>query len=112
MSHKVAKHFRRNRENTVRTYKPTSTVSFEPNIGLESHVQREMALFLTLRDAAGDAFVTAMLPPGGRDDREFQIIVVGERNSNPYPEHQTAIEALGAHFGFTLDHARCYPYRK
>ena len=111
MSHKVAKHFRRDRENAVSTYRPTSTVSFEQNIGLESHVQREMPLFLTLRDAAGGAFVTAMLPPGGRNDREFKIIIVGERNSDPYPEYQTAIGALVAHFGFTLDHACCYPYR-
>ena len=112
MHHVVAKHFRRERENAVRTYKPTSTVSFERNIGLEAHIGRNMPLFLTLRDAEGGGLVTAMLPPGGQDDPAFKIIIVGESNTDPYPAHQTAIEALGTHFGFALDRTRCYPYRR
>ena len=77
--HAVAKHFRRDREQSVRTYTPTSTVNFEQNIGLEPHVQREMPHFLTLRDADGGGQVTAVLPPGGRDDPAFKILIVGKK---------------------------------
>lgn len=112
MNHAVAKHFRRERENAVGTYKPTSTVYFEQNISLEPHIQQEMQLFLTLRDAEGGGLVTAMLPPGGRDDSTFRIIMVGKGNRDPYPAHEAAIEALGAHFGLTLDRVRCYPYHR
>jgi hypothetical protein len=31
----------------------------------------------------GNGLATAMLPPGGRDDPGFKIIVVGKRNSDP-----------------------------
>lgn len=112
MDHAVAKHFRREREIAVRNYKPTSTVNIEQNIGLEAHIQHEMPLFLTLRDAEGGGLVTAMLPPGGRDDPAFRIIIVGKANSDPYPEHEAAIHALGAHFGLKLERVRCYPYRR
>jgi len=110
MDHAVAKYFQRERENSVRSYKPTSRTYVERNIGLQAHIQREMPLFLTLRDAEGGGLVTAMLPPGGRDDPAFRIIIVGKGNSDPYPEHGAAIDALGAHFGLTLQRARCYPY--
>jgi len=112
MDHAVAKYFRREQENAVRSYKPTSTMYIEQNIGLQAHIQQEMPLFLTLRDAEGGGLVTAMLPPGGRDDPAFRIIIVGKANSDPYPEHEAAIEALGAHFGLTLDRARCFPYAR
>lgn len=112
MDHAVAKHFRRERENAVRGYKPPSTVNFEQNIGLRAHIQREMPLFLTLRDAEGGGLVTAMLPPGGGNDLAFRIIIVGKGNSNPYPEHEAAIHALGAHFSLTLERVRCYPCRR
>lgn len=112
MEHAVARYFRRERENAQRTYRPTSTRHFEQNIGLAAHIQREMPIFLTLRDARGDALVTAMLPPGGRDDPGFRIIIVGKANADPYPEHEAAIRALGAHFGLTLDRERCYPYHR
>lgn len=112
MDHAVAKHFLRAEESAARSYKPASTVSFEQNIGLKQHILREMPLFLTLRDAAGDVLATAMLPPGGRDDPAFRIIIVGKGNGDPYPDHETAIRALGAHFALTLDHASCYPYSR
>ena len=112
MDHAVAKHFRRETEKAVRSYKPTSTVQFEQNIGLQAHIQREMPLFLTLRNAEGDGLATAMLPPDGQDSPAFKTIIVGKGNSDPYPEHEAAIEALGAHFGFILDRARCYPYQR
>jgi hypothetical protein len=110
MDHAVAKYFIRERENAIRSYRPSSTTYIEQNIGLQSHIQREMPLFLTLRNAGGDALVTAMLPPTGRNHRQFKIIIVGKGNGDPYPEHEGAIRALGAHFGLMLDRARCYPY--
>jgi hypothetical protein len=39
---------------------------------------------LTLRDNAGEGLVTAMLPPGGGDDPEFKIVIVGKGNRDPY----------------------------
>lgn len=111
MRHAVAKHFAQARAAAVRTFKSSSSVKFEQLIGLEAHVQRTMPLFLTLRDAEGEGLATAMLPPGARDDPTFQIIIVGKNNADPYPEHEAAIDALGAHFGLTLDRRRCFPYR-
>lgn len=111
MDHAVAKHFRRERETAAGSFTPSSGVYIEQNIGLEAHIQREMPLFLTLRDANGDGLATAMLPPGGRDDPDFRIIIVGPGNADPYPSQGSAIEALGAHFGLTLDRARCFPYK-
>lgn len=112
MDHAVAKHFRRARRQAGQSYTPISAVSFEQQIGLHAHLQREMPLFLTLRDAMGGGLATAMLPPGGCDDAAFRIIVVGRNNTDPYPEHAAAIEALGAHCGLTLDRRRCYPYAR
>jgi len=112
MGHAVAKHYRQNQEQARRSYQPVSTVSFEQNIGLKAHLQKEMALFLTPRDPEGEGLATAMLPPGGKEDSRFQIIIVGKNNSDPYDAHEEAIEALGAHFGLRLERRRCYPYRR
>ena len=112
MHHAVEKFFRREQEKAARTYRPPSSVFFEQEIGLKAHLQREMPLFLTLRDQEGDMLATAMLPAGGRDDRSFRPIIVGFENGDPYPEHGEAIRALGQHFGLTLDRVRCYPYRR
>jgi len=112
MDHAVAKHFRRERDSAAASFKPASTLYIEQNIGLERHIQRAMPLFLTLRDIDGKALATAMLPPEGRDDAEFKIIIVGPGNADPYPQHGPAVEALGAHFGLKLDRARCFPYER
>ena len=112
MGHAVAKHFRQARERAAARYKPPSSVGFERDIGREAHIQRTTPLFLTLRDQDGKAHVTAMLPPGGKDDREFRIIIVGPANADPYPAQQAAIDALGVHFGLALDRARCFPYAR
>jgi len=87
-------------------------VRFEQEIGLKAHIQREMPLFLTLRDDEGNPLVTAMLPPGGQDDRSFRPIIVGMANADPYVDHADAIKALGQHFGLALERGRCYPYRR
>ncbi len=98
MSHTVEKYFCREREKAVQSWRPERPNAIERDIGLEAHVQREMPLFLTLRDREGNALATAMLPPGGKDRGGF------------YPEQDAAIAALGAHFGLTLDRHRCFPY--
>jgi hypothetical protein len=112
MRHAVEKFFRKEQEKATQTFQPPTRTFFEQEIGLKAHLQREMPLFLTLRDGEGNAFVTAMLPPGGRDDRMFRPIVVGPANSDPYPERGDAIEALANHFGIALERDRCYPYRR
>ena len=112
MDHAVKKHFLIEMNKAAATYKPTSSIYIEQNIGLNAHIQREMALFLTLRDAEGGGLATAMLPPGGKDDPDFRIIIVGVANRDPYPEHEAAIRSLGAHFGLALDRDRCFPYSR
>lgn len=112
MDHAVAKHFRREQDKATASYKPTSTIYIEQNIGLKAHIKRTMPLFLTLRDKHGEGLATAMLPPGGTEDPSFRTIIVGKANSDPYPEHDAAIKALGVHFGLTLDRESCFPYRR
>lgn len=111
MQHAVEKHFRREMTKAKATYKPTSAVFIEQDIGLAAHLQREIPLFLTLRDADGDGLATAMLPAGG-DDKDFKIVIVGPKNSDPYPDQADAIQALGQHFGLTLDRESCFPYAR
>ena len=110
MSHTVEKYFRRERDSFIQSWRAGRPDGIERDIGLEAHVQREMPLFLTLRDGEGNALVTAMLPPRGKDRGGFRIIIVAASNADPYPQHDAAIAALGAHYGLTLDRVRCYPY--
>jgi hypothetical protein len=112
MRHAIEKHYRRERETAAKSYRPISTKFVEQEIGLEAHIQRTMPMFLTLRDGEGNPLASAMLPPGGRDERNFRIIIVGFENADPYPEHCLAIEALGKHFDLVLDRLRCFPYRR
>ena len=112
MKHAVEKYFRREREKAIQSYSPAQPTSIERDIGLKSHVARTMPVFLTLRDREGTPLTTAMLPPGGADDHQFRIIIVGPANSDPYPAEGDSITALGKHFGLTLDRARCFPYGK
>jgi hypothetical protein len=111
MDHAVAKHYRRAQEKAAQSYRPLSSVSFERDIGLKAHLQREMPLFLTLRNGEGEGLVTAMLPPGAHDSAVFRTIVVGRSNRDPYDDHDDAIRALGRHFAIELDRRTCYPYR-
>jgi hypothetical protein len=113
MNHAVDKHFQQAYEQAAKTYVPPRSGHFiEQNIGLKAHIQRVMPVFLTLRDGEGNALATAMLPPGGKEDRTFKIIIVGVGNKDPFPEHGEAIRKLGGHFGLALDPVRCYPYRR
>ncbi len=113
MEHAVEKYFRQAREAAVAAYQPPKTLSIiEQNIGLKDHIQRAMPLFMTLRDRAGVPLVTAMLPPTGKDDRSFRPILVGPKNTDPYPAYGAQIETLAAHVGLPLDPMRCYPYRR
>jgi hypothetical protein len=112
MNHAVEKHFREAQARAATTFVPASARYIEQEIGRKAHIQREMPLFLTLRDHEGEALVTAMLPPRGAPDPAFRCIVVGQANADPYPAHGDAVEALGRHFSFELPRARCYPYRR
>lgn len=113
MEHAVEKYFRQAHQMAVNSFvPPPGAHSFEQKIGLKGHVQKAMPLFLTLRDKSGGALVTAMLPPSGKDDKAFRPIVVGKSNGDPYEAYGDAIKALAAHFGISLDAARCYPYRR
>ena len=96
MHHAVEKFFRKEYERAAQSFRPISKVNFEQEIGLKAHVQREMPLFLTLRDDGGTPLATAMLPPNGREDRSFRPIIVGAGNADPYPEHGDAIRALAS----------------
>ena len=111
MRHAVEKFFRREQEKAAQTYQPPSRTFFEQEIGLKAHIQREMPLFLTLRDEDGNALVTAMLPPGGREDASFRPIIVGPGNGDPYAAAAEAIAVLAKHYGLGLDRLRCFPYR-
>ncbi|HUK08380.1 MAG TPA: hypothetical protein VLX09_10970, partial [Stellaceae bacterium] len=112
MRHAVEKYFRQERERAAQSYHPTSKVFIEQDIGLRAHLERKMALFLTLRDADGTGLATAMLPPGGHDDLAYKIVIVGPGNSDPYPEQGEAIRALGGKFAIALERSRCFPYRR
>jgi hypothetical protein len=112
MRHAVEKHYRREREKAAESYRPLTTVFIEQDIGKKAHINRAMPLFLTLRDEDGKPLVTAMLPPGGREDPDFTCIVVGLANSDPYAQHADAVEALAMHFDIALERADCYPYRR
>ena len=74
MGHTVEKYFRREREKAVQSWHPKRPNAIERDIGLEAHVQREMPLFLTLRDGEGNALTTAMLPRCGALQRRLLII--------------------------------------
>ena len=110
MDHAVEKYFRQAWEAATGSYKPASGSFIERDIGLKSHIQRSMPIFLTLRNTEGGALATAMLPPGGQHDARFRIIIVGPENRDPYPDHEDAIRKLGEYFGLTLSRDRCYPY--
>src|SRR5258706_14510227 len=102
MSHMVEKYFRREREKAVQSWRPERPNAIERDIGLEAHVQREMPLFLTLRDGEGNALTTAMLPPGGKDRGGFRIIIGAAVNAGAFRQREPAIVALVGHFGLTL----------
>lgn len=110
MRHAVEKYFRREWDKALQTYKPTSPSFIEHDIGIKAHAKRTMPLFLTLRDKEGNALATAMLPPLGRNEPSFRMIVVGPENADPYVLHAAAIEGLGKHFGLKLERERCFPY--
>lgn len=112
MGHAVEKHFRREMEKAAASYQPTSPVFIEQDIGKKDHIARTMPLFLTLRDMDGVGLATAMLPPGGKDDPGFRIIIVGPKNGDPYIDNADAIAALGTHFGLRLEQSRCFPYQR
>ncbi len=113
MDHAVEKYFQQAYGEAVCAYAPpASAPAMEQNIGLKDHIARTMPRFLTLRNSDGNALVTAMLPPEGRDLRALRPVIVGHGNTDPYVEYDEAIEALGRHVNLDLDRDICFPYRR
>ena len=110
MRHAVNTYFARTLQVAAASYRPQPGAIAERNIGLKDHIARAMPLFLTLRADDGEALATAMLPPGGKDDAKFRIIIVGPSNSDPYPSQGDAIKALSDKFGLALKREKCFPY--
>src|SRR5438046_10106959 len=74
MRHAVEKYFRKEQDKATHSFRPISKVNFEQEIGLKAHMQREMRLFLTLRDMDGTPVATARLTPGGHVDRSLRPV--------------------------------------
>lgn len=111
LRHAVDKYFRRFETAARESYRaPAGGPTFEQSIGLKDHIARSMPVFLTLRSDAGEGLATAMLPPQGRNQVNFKIVIVGPDNGDPYAEHEKAIQVLGKHFGLALPRADCFPY--
>lgn len=111
MRHAVDKYFRRHEAAARESYRaPKGAATFEQAIGLKDHIAKTMPLFLTLRSADGDGLVTAMLPPEGRNQVNFKIVIVGFENSDPYEDYDDEIEALADHYGLDLPREECFPY--
>ena len=112
MRHAVDKYFLRELERARESWRaPPGAAVSERDIGLKAHIARSMPLFLTLRADDGEGLATAMLPPEGRNQAHFRIIVVGPDNSDPYAGNADAIAALGAHYNLELKREECFPYR-
>ena len=111
MRHSVDKYFRRHLAEARETYRaPPGVPTFERDIGLKKHIAVSTPLYLTLRADDGEGLATAMLPPAGRNQVNFRVIIVGPANADPYPEHASAIAKLETKYGLQLDRARCFPY--
>lgn len=113
MNHAVEKYFSRAYREAADSFQPPrSAAVFEQNIGLKSHIQRVMPMFLTLRDNEGNALVTAMLPPAGLTEEDMRPIIVGFENSDPYLEYEDAIDMLADHLQLNLPRGLCFPYAR
>lgn len=111
MRHAVDKYFRRYEAAARESYRaPKGGASFEQEIGLKDHIAKTMPMFLTLRADDGAGLATAMLPPQGREQAGFRIVIVGPENGDPYIAHEGAIEALALHAQLSLPREACYPY--
>lgn len=111
LRHAVDRYFRRFEAAARESYRaPEGVAVFEQSIGLKDHVARTMPLFLTLRADDGTGLATAMLPPQGRNQAGFRIIIVGPDNDDPYALHEEAIYALADHLDIDLEREDCYPY--
>jgi hypothetical protein len=111
MRHAVDKHFRRHLAAARESYRPPEGARvWERDIGLKDHIAKAIPLFLTLRASDGEGLATAMLPPEGRNQVNFRIVIVGPDNADPYPAEGEAIAALGAHYHLELKREDCFPY--
>jgi hypothetical protein len=69
MRHAVEKYFRREWDKAADGYRPLTNVFIELDIGKAAHIQREMPLFLTLRDGEGTPRQVIRLHHRGRRQR-------------------------------------------
>jgi hypothetical protein len=110
MQHSMERQFRVASDKARQSFRPPSSVFFEQEIGLKAHLQREMPLFLSLRDQAGASLVTALLPQASDAAHSVRPVILGRANTDPYMKFSDAILSLGRHLGQMLDRARCYPF--
>lgn len=110
MRHSVERYFKREQARARASYQPGQGI--ERDVGLKGHLERETAIFVTLRADDGTGLATAMLPRRAKPDRNFRIILVGPGNTDPYVEHGDAIRMLGRHYGLQLERETCYPYAR
>ena len=100
MRHAVEKHYRREREKAAQSFQPLTTVFIEQDIGKEAHIHRAMPLFLTLRDKDGKALVTAMLPPGGREEPVVRLHHRRARQRRPLSAARRRHQGAGRSFRY------------
>jgi hypothetical protein len=106
MRHAVEKYFRKEQDKATQSFRPISKVYFEQEIGLKAHIQREMPLFLTLRDMDGTRSLR-VCPPTRRPQLPAEYR--RSRQCRSLSNQGDAIRALGPHYGISLERARCYP---
>jgi len=109
MRHGLAERFRLERARAVRSYRTGPAPFSGRAITLERHIRIEMPIFLSLRGRHDEPLVTVMLAHANREHRDAEFVVVGKGNSDPYPAHGRAIDALADKLGIDLGRARCFP---
>jgi hypothetical protein len=110
MRHAVYRYFLREQDRAALSYNPQGRAFIEQDIGRKAHIARSMPMFITLRADDGAGLATAMLPPEGRPDSGFRVIIVGPENADPYEHNADAIRALATRFRIALPREKCFPY--
>ena len=85
------------------------TAASDDGTGITIYSSAQLAVMVP-HSIATVSLATAMLPPLGRNQVNFRIVIVGPDNSDPYAENDKAIEALARHFGLSLPREECFPY--
>ena len=113
MRHAVEKYFRKEQDKATQSFRPISKVYFEQEIGLKAHIQREMPLFLTLRDDGRHAArYRDAAARAGATTAAFARSSSGPAMPIPIRSRAMRFARSAQHYGMTLERARCYPYRR